>query len=296
MADNRVTAVKSILLIMSMHLLFYRAKLDDIDCGSVNPIRNQKGYMTIVYTSLSRHRNKECIGTMLPTTDEYITTVLIPEFCIRPAEINITRITLVHHYRPHINAFYQHDIKSILLPESHNNLTGRNLHPTLKFGLIELRNPITVSRRSIPVCLPTDENIFDDDSDCFLLLLKNSPPPLSTEYISLSLYNTTMCKEEIGKQIIFSDRHICALVNDDKDIDPLEPGNPKIMLEGAPLLCYDNDRLYQLGIYDWTKVFIRDPYLEPILIFSKLKAIHQLIEHFQSNSTLTWPGMIHYSN
>ncbi|KRX73773.1 Serine protease 28 [Trichinella sp. T6] len=293
MADNRVTAGNKINPPDHVHA---PSVLPRKDCGSVNPIRNQKGYMTIVYTSLSRHRNKECIGTMLPTTDEYITTVLIPEFCIRPAEINITRITLVHHYRPHINAFYQHDIKSILLPESHNNLTGRNLHPTLKFGLIELRNPITVSRRSIPVCLPTDENIFDDDSDCFLLLLKNSPPPLSTEYISLSLYNTTMCKEEIGKQIIFSDRHICALVNDDKDIDPLEPGNPKIMLEGAPLLCYDNDRLYQLGIYDWTKVFIRDPYLEPILIFSKLKAIHQLIEHFQSNSTLTWPGMIHYSN
>ncbi|KRZ78906.1 Mast cell tryptase [Trichinella papuae] len=296
MAGNTVSAVKSILLIMSMHLLFYRAKLDDENCGLLNPIRNAKGYMTVVYTSFSHRHNKECIGTMLPPTDEHITTVLVPEFCIRPAEINQTRITLVHHYRQRINGYLQHEIDSILLPESHSNFTGRYLYPTLKFGLIELHHPIIVSRISMPVCLPTDENTFDDQSRCFILFLRNSQPPLPTEYISLTLFNTTLCKLEVGEQIIFSDRHICAIADDDKDIDPLEPGNPEIMLEGAPLLCKDNGRFYQLGIYDWTKIFIRQPDMEPILIFSKLKAIHQIIEHFQSDPTLTWPGMINYSN
>ncbi|KRY57369.1 hypothetical protein T03_5655, partial [Trichinella britovi] len=226
---------------------------------------------------------KDCIGTIMPSAPNFTysdTVITGPPPMVVPGALYLEDVHLQGiNIRRMFSPFGREEAKAVNVP--------------FNFAIIKLASQVHFNFVAIPVCLKSDL-VINSDSDCYMpnihsVFLNGYGLPFQMKII----HPLESCAVLIPRLKLSPLKHICAIFI----MPPVLVSSQLIhnsLFEGAPLLCLHQDKFYQVGIFDWLKIF-KDNYTRPIALFSRVAAITPLIEQAivnnissEHNSFLSW--------
>ncbi|KRX24695.1 hypothetical protein T07_850 [Trichinella nelsoni] len=209
---------------------------------------------------------KDCIGTIMPsapnfTSSDTVITESIP--MVVPGALFLENVHLQGiHIRRMSSPFGREEANAVNIP--------------FNFAIIKLASHVHFNLAAIPVCLKSDL-VINSNSTCYMpnihsVFLNGFGIPFQMKII----HPLESCALLIPRLKLSPLKHICAIFI----MPPVLVSSdliPNSLFEGAPLLCLYQDRFYQVGIFDWLKIF-KNNSTRPIALFSRVAAITPLIE------------------
>ncbi|KRY57370.1 hypothetical protein T03_5655, partial [Trichinella britovi] len=248
---------------------------------------------------------KDCIGTMMLTNESstHGDLILTSKYCL-DSGAEVTRMLLLRTMQnvkvlpSYMSAEYLNSyglgVQKIIFPAERQSWKRLNL--PYNFALLRLSAMLPVSTMVTPVCLPAAHIQIPRNSPCYLPKTTYSVHQGFSEPFRFTRMPSFWCTAMSKEIIITPGINFCAVlhVSSLHEYNALFAQIHNSLFEGAPLLCLHQDKFYQVGIFDWLKIF-KDNYTRPIALFSRVAAITPLIEQAivnnissEHNSFLSW--------
>ncbi|KRZ05342.1 hypothetical protein T11_12847 [Trichinella zimbabwensis] len=217
---------------------------------------------------------KDCIGTLMPSAPNHThsDTVITSRYCFTHWE-TLPLVVIGGEFLEDVLIQGIHMVRMIS-PFGRAEANAANI--PFNFAIIKLSANIPFSSVAIAACLKSDL-VINSNTTCYM-------PNIHDTYLNafglpfkMSILHPVESCAQLSSQLKLSPlKHICATFI----MPPVLAMSHLIntsLFEGAPLLCLYQDRFYQVGIFDWLKIF-RDNSTRPIAVFSSVTAIAPLIE------------------
>ncbi|KRX97388.1 Chymotrypsin-like elastase family member 1, partial [Trichinella pseudospiralis] len=221
---------------------------------------------------------KDCIGTMMLTNESSVSgdLILTSKYCLDSGSMQNVKVLPSHFHANYVHV-HGYGVRKIIAPAEKQS--WKELQLPYNFALLQLSEMIPISSWVTPVCLPSADMLIPVTSPCFL--------PKTTYHMHSGFAHpftfvrmpSFWCMARSKDIVITSGETFCAVLQ----VTSLQHYNHLLseintsLFEGAPLLCLYQNRFYQVGIFDWLKIF-RSNTTRPIAVFSRVAAIVPLIE------------------
>ncbi|XP_003375361.1 hypothetical protein Tsp_08355 [Trichinella spiralis] len=281
-------------------------KLDAIPCGfRYTSLHFHDHLLFFIFGHGSAGMFKDCIGTIMLTNESsmYGDLILTSKYCL-DSGAEVTGMLLLRCMRDvkvmpsYLSADYLDSygfgVRKIIAPAERQSWKKLNL--PYNFALLRLSAMIPISNLVTPVCLPAAHIQMPRNTPCYLPKTTYQVNQGFSEPFRFSRMPNFWCTAMSKEIIITPGMNFCAVLHVASlhEYHALIAQIPNSLFEGAPLLCLHQDRFYQVGIFDWLKVF-KDNLTRPIALFSRVAAITPLIEQAivnnissEHNSFLSW--------
>ncbi|KRZ05341.1 hypothetical protein T11_12847 [Trichinella zimbabwensis] len=221
---------------------------------------------------------KDCIGTLMLTNENstHGDLILTSKYCLDSGSMQNAKVLPSHLNANYVNV-HGYGVRKIITPTEKQS--WKELKLPYNFALLQLSAMVPISSWITPVCLPSAHIHVPLTSACFLPKTTYHVYSGFTQPFIFVRMPSFWCMAR-SKEIVLTDgENFCAVLH----VTTLQHYNHLLaeintsLFEGAPLLCLYQDRFYQVGIFDWLKIF-RDNSTRPIAVFSSVTAIAPLIE------------------
>ncbi|KRY43147.1 hypothetical protein T01_13224 [Trichinella spiralis] len=270
--------------------------LDAIPCGfRYTSLHFHDHLLFFIFGHGSAGMFKDCIGTIMLTNESsmYGDLILTSKYCLDSGCMRDVKVMPSYLSADYLDS-YGFGVRKIIAPAERQSWKKLNL--PYNFALLRLSAMIPISNLVTPVCLPAAHIQMPRNTPCYLPKTTYQVNQGFSEPFRFSRMPNFWCTAMSKEIIITPGMNFCAVLHVASlhEYHALIAQIPNSLFEGAPLLCLHQDRFYQVGIFDWLKVF-KDNLTRPIALFSRVAAITPLIEQAivnnissEHNSFLSW--------